>query len=61
MQGNTRPATDYNKYYERLINFISTNFPDFKGLYLVEGIQRNPETDTEDDYPFWWGGKSTAR
>lgn len=28
-------------------------FPDFKGLYLVEGVQYNKETDKPTDYPFW--------
>jgi len=50
-----------NKFYERAITAISAKFPEWKGLFLVEGNQNNPETDPEpgspDDYPFWWGGK----
>lgn len=45
-----------NKFYERAIQHIHNQFPQFKGLYLVEGVQFNKETDKPTDYPFWWGG-----
>lgn len=57
LQGNAHPATDFNKFYERLITHLNNKFPEFRGLYLVEGVQFNAETDLPTDYPFWWGGK----
>jgi hypothetical protein len=56
-QGNAHPATDFNKFYERLITHLNNKFPEFRGLYMVEGVQFNAETDLPTDYPFWWGGK----
>lgn len=54
--GVSAPQTDYNKFYERAIAHIHTQFPNWKGLYMVEGVQYNKETDKVTDYPFWWGG-----
>lgn len=53
--GESSPLTDYNHYYERLINRLARKFPDWKGLWLVEGTQYNNE-GYEPPVPQWWGG-----
>jgi hypothetical protein len=43
--GGHNPTTDYNRYCERAISRLSARFPDWKGLWLVEGVQYNAESE----------------
>lgn len=35
---------------------LSVRHPQFKGLYLVEGVQYNADADPQSPWPQWWGG-----
>ena len=54
---NDSPKTDVNKFYERLITHINTQFPEFTGLFMIEGTQNYYQYRDKVDtiYPFWWG------
>ena len=38
---------------QRLINYINKEVPEYRGLFFVEGVEDNINTDP---YPHWWGG-----
>merc|ERR1712070_36757 len=57
MGGTDSPETDVNKFYERLITHLLAKFPDYTGLFMVEGTQNYFQYKAQVDtiYPFWWG------
>jgi len=56
--GNSNSSTDFNHFAERAIDYLSSSFPTWHGLFLVEGVQFNQDCDPGDctKYPEWWGG-----
>jgi len=51
-------ATDWRLASERLVERIETDHPDWKGLYVVQGISNkvNPSCGYKLPYGFWYGG-----
>lgn len=54
--GRGDPTTDFNLYCQRFITQIGTAFPEYKGLFLVEGIHMHAEGRTPSPWKQWWGG-----
>lgn len=57
--GDQSPATDFNKYAERTMVMLNREHPDFKGLYVVNGVSDHVDVDQSFKSPWkhWWGGR----
>lgn len=51
--GNNK--TDVNSYYERQIRDMALSAPEYKGLFVCEGVQSNTNGKEPSPYPHWWG------
>lgn len=53
--GNSNPKTDFNRYVERTIVTLHQEHPNWKGLYVVEGVGDHADADYHAPYKIWWG------
>ena len=57
--GTGNVSTDFNLFAERAITTLGQTYPNWKGLFVVEGIS-NPNTTNSQyhsPYRYWWGRK----
>lgn len=54
--GKGDEVTDFNLYVQRFIATLGERFPEYQGLFLVEGIHMHAEGRTPSPYKQWWGG-----
>lgn len=54
--GKGNEVTDFNLYVQRFIATLGERFPEYQGLFLVEGIHMHAEGRTPSPYKQWWGG-----